>query len=68
MFSDLSWTGPVAVLPWQPEESAVPQLSYAQPMPLANLHLTLLDKVGVRLDKFGDSTGKIDGLLDPLSV
>ena len=30
--------------------------------PLANLHLTLLDKVGVRLDKFADSSGKVDGL------
>ena len=30
--------------------------------PLANLHLTLLDKVGVRLDKFADSNGKVDGL------
>ena len=25
--------------------------------PLANLHLTLLEKVGVQLDKFADSTG-----------
>jgi len=30
--------------------------------PLANLHLTLLDKVGVRLDKFADSNGKVDEL------
>ncbi|WP_178132606.1 DUF1552 domain-containing protein [Limnoglobus roseus] len=30
--------------------------------PLANLHLTLLDKVGVRLDKFADSSGHMDGL------
>jgi hypothetical protein len=30
---------------------------------LANLHLTLLDKVGVRLDRFADSTGKVDELL-----
>ena len=27
--------------------------------PLANLHLTLLDRFGVRLDKFGDSTGRL---------
>lgn len=32
---------------------------YTEPMPLANVHLTLLDKVGVRLDSFADSTGKI---------
>jgi hypothetical protein len=36
--------------------------------PLANLHLTLLDKVGVRLDKFGDSDGKVDGLFEPLGI
>jgi hypothetical protein len=27
--------------------------------PIANLHLTLLQKVGVERDKFGDSTGTI---------
>ncbi len=32
--------------------------------PLANLHLTLLDKVGVQLDSFADSTG----LYEPLSM
>ena len=36
--------------------------------PLANLHLTLLDKVGVHLDKFGDSNGKVDGLFEPLGM
>ncbi len=36
--------------------------------PLANLHLTLLDKVGVRLDSFADSDGKFDELFTPLSV
>ncbi|MBC9867439.1 MAG: DUF1552 domain-containing protein [Opitutae bacterium] len=36
--------------------------------PLANLHLTLLDKVGVDLDSFADSTGKVDELFLPLSV
>ncbi len=30
--------------------------------PLANLHLTLLDKVGVKLDSFADSQGQIEGL------
>jgi hypothetical protein len=43
-------------------------LRFAEPTPLANLHLTLLDKVGVRLDKFADSTGKIDELFEPLPV
>jgi hypothetical protein len=29
-------------------------------MPLANLHLTLLDQFGVHVDKIGDSTGRVD--------
>ena len=37
-------------------------IRFAKATPLANLHLTLLDKVGVRLDKFADSSGKLDGL------
>ena len=37
-------------------------IQYAEPTPLANLHLTLLDKVGVRLDSFADSEGKVDEL------
>ena len=43
-------------------------IKYAEPTPLANLHLTLLDKVGVRLDKFADSQGKVDELFAPLTV
>ena len=43
-------------------------IRYEKPTPLANLHLTLLDKVGVKLDKFADSTGKVDGLFEPLPV
>jgi hypothetical protein len=38
-------------------------IRYAEPTPLANLHLTLLEKVGVRLDAFADSKGKVDELL-----
>jgi hypothetical protein len=43
-------------------------IKYDKPKPLANLHLTLLDKVGVHLDSFADSNGKVDGLFEPLSV
>ncbi|HUS07860.1 MAG TPA: DUF1552 domain-containing protein [Bryobacteraceae bacterium] len=43
-------------------------IRYAEPTPLANLHLTLLDKMGVRLDSFADSKGKVKELLEPLSV
>ena len=42
-------------------------IRYDKPTPLANLHLTLLDKVGVRLDSFADSTGKLDEIF-PLSI
>jgi len=38
-------------------------IKYAEPTPMANLHLTLLEKAGVRLDAFADSTGKVDELL-----
>jgi len=38
-------------------------IRYKEPTPLANVHLTLLDKVGVRLDQFADSQGKVPELL-----
>ena len=43
-------------------------IRYKEPTPLANLHLTLLDKVGVPLDSFADSKGKVDDLFEPLSI
>src|SRR5881397_1289224 len=43
-------------------------IRFDKPTPLANLHLTLLDKAGVRLDRFADSDGKMDELLEPLAV
>ncbi len=43
-------------------------IKYAKPTPLANLHLTLLDKVGVHLDSFADSDGKVDDLFEPLTL
>ncbi len=43
-------------------------IKYAEPTPMANLHLTLLDSVGVHLESFADSTGKIDTLLEPVSL
>jgi hypothetical protein len=30
--------------------------------PLTNMHMTLLDKMGVPMESFGDSTGKLEGL------
>ncbi len=43
-------------------------IRHAKPTPLANLHLTLLDKVGVHLDSFGDSQGRMDSLFEPLGI
>lgn len=37
-------------------------IRYAEPQPLANLHLTLLEKAGVKLDSFADSQGTISEL------
>ncbi len=36
--------------------------------PLSNLHLTLLNKVGVPLETFSDSTGTVDELFDPVNL
>jgi len=38
-------------------------IRYGEQTPLANLHLTLLEKAGVRMDSFADSKGKVDELL-----
>jgi hypothetical protein len=38
-------------------------IRYAEPTPLANLHLTLLEKAGVHMDAFADSKGTIPELL-----
>ena len=38
-------------------------ISYEDRTPLANLHLTLLEKAGVRMDSFADSKGKVEELL-----
>jgi hypothetical protein len=43
-------------------------IRFAEPTPLANLHLTLLNKVGVHVDEFGDSRGPVDELFEPLPV
>jgi hypothetical protein len=43
-------------------------IQYENPTPLANLHLTLLGRVGVHMDSFGDSNGTIEDLFDPVSL
>ncbi len=37
-------------------------LRYPRETPLMNLYLNLLDRMGVRVDSFGDSTGRLTGL------
>jgi hypothetical protein len=41
---------------------------YEQHTPLSNLHLTLLNKAGVEIDKFGDSSGDASDLFGPLPM
>ena len=43
-------------------------IRYDKPTPLANLHLTMLDRAGVRVDAFADSKGKIQELGEPLAL
>jgi len=38
-------------------------IKYDRPTPLANLHLTLLERAGVSMDAFADSKGHVDELL-----
>ena len=35
-------------------------MAYSENTPIANLYLTLLDKLGIHLESFGDSTGRLD--------
>jgi hypothetical protein len=35
-------------------------VAYPENTPIANLYLTLLDKLGIHLESFGDSTGRLD--------
>ncbi|MEZ6039507.1 MAG: DUF1552 domain-containing protein [Planctomycetaceae bacterium] len=43
-------------------------VNFDRPTPLANLHLTLLQKVGVDIETFGDSTGRMDDLFETIDV
>jgi hypothetical protein len=43
-------------------------IRYKEPVPLANVHLSLLDRAGVHLDTFADSNGKIVDLADPAAL
>jgi hypothetical protein len=39
-------------------------IRYAKGTPLTNLYMSVLDKLGIELDHFGDSTGKVELLSD----
>jgi len=39
-------------------------IRHAKGTPLANLHLTILDKLGFPIDKLGDSTGRLNRLVE----
>ena len=43
-------------------------IRYATPQPLANVHLTMLNLVGVPLDRFGDSTSTVPELMQPVTL
>jgi hypothetical protein len=43
-------------------------IRYVKGTNLANLHLTLLDRVGIHLDSFMDSTGKVEDLFERIDV
>ena len=43
-------------------------IRFKEPMPLSNVHLTLLNKIGVPLESFADSTGTVDQLFDPVEL
>jgi len=43
-------------------------VKYREITPMANLHLTLLDRVGVHVDSFADSTGKVIELEEPSAL
>jgi len=43
-------------------------ITYPKHTPLSNLHLTLLNKVGVDIQSFADSTGRADELFAPITM
>jgi hypothetical protein len=38
------------------------QVVYRKETPMCNLHLTMMDRMGVHMDHFGDATGHLEGL------
>ena len=38
------------------------RILYRKETPMCNLFLTMMDRMGVHVDDFGDSTGRLEGL------
>jgi hypothetical protein len=38
------------------------RIVYRRETPIANLYLTMMDRMGVHVEHFGDATGRLDGL------
>jgi hypothetical protein len=38
------------------------RIVYRKETPMCNLFLTMMDRMGVHVDDFGDSTGRLEGL------
>jgi hypothetical protein len=53
---------PIVVAGGDGKRKGALHIKYEEPTPLANLHLTLLDSVGIHLDRFGDSKGRVEEL------
>jgi len=43
-------------------------VTFQNSTPLANLHLSLLDRVGIPMEQFADSNGRFDDLFGPVSL
>ena len=66
--SDFLQTGAIATL-HRLGQPNVEQLereleAFADETPITNLHLSMLDRMGVPVDTFADSTGRLEGLSD----
>lgn len=53
---------PVLVAGGEADRKGGCHVQYPKGTPLANLHLTLMDRLGLRVDKIGDSTGEFKDL------
>ena len=43
-------------------------IRYGNATPMANLHLTLLNRVGVPMETFADSSGRVETMFDPVTL